>query len=140
MPGFGERFLARVTRIFDALRPGLVLERRNWTVTNTQALFAPRSVPVRAKAALIDPGQAGSALYIRMERQTLRRLPRTGGAVFTIRIWSHPLDALRLDPERLAAFDKAWRQAAPAFARYKGFGLYAPLVENFLNAAPSREG
>ena len=32
VPGFGERFLKRVVRIFDALGADAVLERRNWTV------------------------------------------------------------------------------------------------------------
>jgi len=43
-----------------------------------------------------------------MERQTLRRLPRTGGLLFTIRIWRHPLEDLCAHPERLAAFEAAW--------------------------------
>lgn len=134
VPGFDQRFLARVIRIFDGLRPGLVLERRNWTVTNTDVLFAPRSGPYRARVGEIAPQEAGGRLFVRMERQTLRRLPRTGGAVFTIRIWTHSLDALRADPARLAAFASAWRTAAPAFAAYKGFAIYAPLVEGFLRA------
>jgi hypothetical protein len=134
VPGFDRRFLTRVIRIFDGLRPGLVLERRNWTVANTDVLFAPRSGPYRARVAEIAPPDAGERLFIRMERQTLRRLPRTGGAVFTIRIWTHSLAALRADPERLAAFASAWRTAAPAFAAYKGFAIYAPLVESFLRA------
>lgn len=133
--GFGERFLTRVVRIFDGLRPDLVLERRNWTVVNSDQTFTPDSGPVRARIAGIAPDDAGRALHLRVERQTLRRLPRTGGALFTIRVWLAPLEALKTDPAALAAFARAWRDAAPAFRAYKRLDLYDPLVEGFLRAA-----
>ena len=71
-------------------------------------------------------------LNLRVERQTLRRLPLTGGALFTIRVWLAPLDSLRDDPARLAAFARAWRAATPELRAYKRFDLYDDLVEGFL--------
>jgi hypothetical protein len=130
--GFGERFLTRVQRIFEGLRPGLVLERRNWTVVNSAELHTPHSAPIRAQIAAIAPAEAGRELQVRVERQTLRRLPVTGGAVFTIRVWLAPLASLAEQPDRLAAFATAWRGATPAFRAYKHFELYDHLVEPFL--------
>ncbi|MGZ6038424.1 MAG: heme-dependent oxidative N-demethylase subunit alpha family protein, partial [Phenylobacterium sp.] len=130
--GFGDRFLVRVQRIFEGLRPGLVLERRNWTLLNSDALHTPSSAPIRARIGGIDPAQAGRALSLRVERQTLRRLPRTGGALFTIRVWLAPLGGLAGQPERLAAFTQAWRTATPELRAYKRFDLYDDLVESFL--------
>jgi hypothetical protein len=134
VPGFSERFLPRVVRIFDALRPDTVLERRNWTVMVGDDLFAPDGAAIRARIAGIDAAEAASALFVRVERQTLRRLPRTGGLVFTIRIWRHPLAALEADPARLAAFAQAWRGAGGDFRAYKRLALYDALVEAFLRA------
>ena len=133
--GFSARFLTRVERIFDALRPGLILERRNWTVLNSGALFTPDSAPIRATIDQISTEEAGLALYLRVERQTLRRLPRTGAALFTIRIWRAPLASLADDPDRLAAFARAWRTASQDFRNYKGFASYDALVAAFLRAA-----
>lgn len=130
--GFAERFLTRVTRIFDGLRPDLILQRRNWSVVNSSELFTPDPAPIRARIAALDPEAAGAELFIRAERQTLRRLPRTGGALFTIRVWLHPLDALASDPRRLAAFAHAWRTASQDFRAYKKLGLYDDLVAAFL--------
>ncbi|MDB5427922.1 MAG: hypothetical protein JWR43_1897 [Phenylobacterium sp.] len=138
--GFAERFLVRVQRIFDGLRPDLVLERRNWTLLNSDALHTPSSAPIRARIGEVDPVQAGGALNLRVERQTLRRLPRTGGALFTIRVWLAPLDSLRNDPHRLAAFARAWRAATPELRAYKRFDLYDHLVEGFLRQAGAPEG
>jgi hypothetical protein len=130
--GFAERFLVRVQRIFEGLRPGLVLERRNWTILNSPELHTPSSAPIRARIGGIDRGQAGAVLHLRVERQTLRRLPRTGGALFTIRVWLAPLADLAQEPARLAAFAQAWRGATPELRAYKRFDLYDDLVEDFL--------
>jgi hypothetical protein len=130
--GFADRFLVRVQRIFEGLRPGLVLERRNWTVLNSDALHTPNSAPIRARIGEIGAAEAGRRLHLRVERQTLRRLPRTGGALFTIRVWVAPLGALAADPERLAAFAQAWRAATPELRAYKRFDLYDDLVASFL--------
>ena len=134
VPGFADRFLVRVVRIFDALREGQVLERRNWTVMAGDDLFAPDGDAVRARIAGIAPEDAGAALFVRSERQTLRRLPTGGGLVFTIRVWRHPLAALDRDPARRTAFARAWRGAAADFRAYKRLGAYDGLVEAHLRA------
>jgi hypothetical protein len=130
--GFADRFLVRVQRIFEGLRQELVLERRNWTLLNSDALHTPASGPIRARIGEIGPAQAGRGLHLRVERQTLRRLPQTGGALFTIRVWLAPLSALSDEPERLVAFATAWRSATPELRAYKRFDLYDELVESFL--------
>ena len=133
--GFAERFLARVERIFEGLREDLVLERRNWTLLKSDALHTPDPAPIRARIPAIDPAEAGIVLRLRVERQTLRRLPRTGAALFTIRVWPTPLEALAADPRRLAAFARAWREAPEAFRAYKRLDLYDALVAAFLARA-----
>src|SRR5579863_2011358 len=132
VPGFADRFLTRVARIFDALAPDTVLERRNWTIMAGDDLFAPDGGAVRARIADIAPDKAGARLFVRVERQTIRKLPRTGAVVFTIRIWRHPLGALDAEPERLTAFARAWRGAGADFRGYKRLAVYDPLVEAFL--------
>jgi hypothetical protein len=135
--GFAERFLARVQRVFDGLRPDLVLERRNWTLLNSPELFTPQAAPIRARIPAIEPATAGQALNLRVERQTLRRLTG-GGAVFSIRVWLTPLEAL--SPHRLVAFAKAWREAPPAFRAYKRLDLYDDLMARFLANAGLEPG
>lgn len=126
--GFEDRLLARVTRIFDGLRDGLVLERRNWSVVSTPELHMPDPGPMRAAIPAIDPARAAQVLHVRCERQTLRRLPMTGGVVFTIRVWVNPLSDVAADPARLARFAQAWRTAHPDFRAYKRLELYDALV------------
>ena len=137
--GFGERLLPRVARIFDTLAPDTLVERRNWSVVASGDLFTPDAAPVRARQPLIAPEDAGRDLFLRMERQTLRRLPVTGGLLFTIRIWRHPLENLRATPERLEAFAAAWDRVMADegrdFRDYKGLAPLDGMVRVFL-AAP----
>lgn len=133
--GFEDRLLARVIRIFDGLRDGLVLERRNWSVVSSPELFLPDPAPMRAAIPAIDPARAAQALHVRVERQTLRRLPRTGGAVFTIRVWIDALSGIAEDPDRLARFAEAWRGAHPDFRAYKRLDLYDHLVARVIDDA-----
>lgn len=131
--GFETRLLARVTRVFDGLRDGLVLERRNWSLVSSPDLFAPDPAAMRAAIPAIDPADAAAVLHVRVERQTLRRLPRTGAVVFTIRVWLDPLSALAAEPARLARFARAWRTAAPDFRAYKRLELYDDLVARIID-------
>jgi hypothetical protein len=132
VPGFAERFLFRVRRIFDHLPVEDIVERRNWSVVAWRGLYAPEASEARRRALRQRPRQPGAGLYIRCERQTLRRLPQTGGLLFTIRIHLTPLRALAADPEAAAVFAQAWAAAPEDFRRYKGLDAVAPGVEAFL--------
>jgi hypothetical protein len=134
VPGFEDRFGSVVQRMFDRLPETAIVERRNWTVVNSDALHAPDVAAIRAQIPAIAPQDAATRLFLRMERQTLRRLPQTGGILFTIRIWRHNLKALRDRPEQLAAFARAWRGAPETFRAYKQLAPYDMLVEAFLRA------
>ena len=133
MTGFEDRLLARVTRVFDNLRDDLVLERRNWSVVSDANLFAPDPGPMRAAIRAIDPTTAAEVVQVRVERQTLRRLPVCGGVVFTIRVWIAPLSAIAAEPVRLARFAQAWRSAHPDFRAYKKLELYDDLIARVID-------
>lgn len=97
VPGFPGRMGEIVARIFDNLRPGQPVERLNWSIYGDDRLHHPESksdpherfppdAPVLARAT------------IRVERQTLTRLPGTGAILFTIRVFVDPLAALARHP------------------------------------------
>ena len=132
VPGANPGLVSRVSRMFDALRPGQVLERCNWTVQVSDARFTPSSAPLKVLAADTDEDDALDALYLRVERQTISKLPGTGAVVFTIRIVIDPLCAALPDAAHVAAFRAAWQGAEPALAAYKGWPAYERLVRTAL--------
>lgn len=132
VPGFETALLSRLGRIFDNLADDTILERRNWSVVSSPDLHMPDPAPMRAAIPAIDPAQAADVLRVRSERQTIRRLPRTGGVAFTIRVWITPLNEILANTERRAAFSRAWRTATADFRAYKRLDLYDDLIDALL--------
>lgn len=136
VPGFNDALLPRVARIFDHLQADQVLERRNWTVVNDPELFQPDPAPFRARLSSQTLDQIADSLFVRRERQTLRRAPETDAVLFTIRIWRERLDDLLASPERRAGFAAAWTtlmsETGAPFRTYKRLDLFDAAVRRRL--------
>lgn len=96
VPGYADFLAGRVARIFENLPADKPVWRMGWSLHPEDALHHP--VPSHWPQGALSP-------YIRLERQTLRRLPGSGDVLFTIRIHIDQVAALKLHPEgaRLAA-------------------------------------
>jgi hypothetical protein len=88
VPGFAGGMERRVTRIFDNLRAGAPVERFNWSIYDNDRLHHPLPSPT-----------ASDASFIRVERQTLMKMPRSGDILFTIRVLIDPLATFRTHPD-----------------------------------------
>lgn len=113
VPDYDDTLARRVNRVFEAIRVDRPLWRINWLVHPTHELHQP--VESAEKAAPLPEPTALGPLYLRTERQTLRRLPGSGAVVFGIKTSVTPIEALepavagglsraiaRLDPDTVA--------------------------------------
>ena len=132
VPGGAPGLASRIGRVFDCLRPGQVLERHNWTVQWGAERHTPSAAPWRAAAAAAPTGEAAAMLVERVERQAIRKLPRTGWIIFTIRIRLTPLVQRLASPDAAAAFAAAWAGSAPEVRDYKGWDLLERHVRHLL--------
>lgn len=135
VPGANPGMVGRIHRMFDALRPGQVLERFNWTVQPGADRFTPDQAPLKAKAAALPDDGALDALWFRVERQTISKLEATGDVIFTIRVAIDPLRAVLSEAEHAEAFRAAWDGIDPVLAEYKGWPHYQRLVRAALAEA-----
>lgn len=126
--GANPGMVGRVHRMFNALRPGQVLERFNWTVQPGTERFTPDQAPFKAKAAALPEEGALDALWLRVERQTISKLESTGDVIFTIRVSIDPLRAALAEAGHAEAFRAAWTGIDPVLADYKGWPHYQRLV------------
>ncbi len=78
---YDERVARGVQRVFDAMAPGRPLWRANNLVYDDPDLFQPRSEHARRS----KPGRGRT--WIRVEMQTLRKLPASNAVVFGIHTW-----------------------------------------------------
>ncbi|MDP3458190.1 MAG: DUF3445 domain-containing protein [Hyphomonas sp.] len=135
VPGANPGMVARIHRMFDAIQPGQVLERFNWTVQPGTARYTPSQAPFKEIAAGLPESGALDALWLRVERQTISKLAISGAVAFTIRVAIDPLRAALPDPAHVEAFRAAWVGIDPVLADYKGWPHYERLVRAALAEA-----
>ena len=105
VPGFGpgSRPAELINRMFDGLQ-GQAVERFNWSIQADDALYHPLSNVERIDRATNRPTRfpdddINAHAFIRVERQTLRKLPVSRDILFTIRIHLDPLKVLARHPD-----------------------------------------
>lgn len=101
--GPGTRQAQIMARMFDALRPETPMIRWNFSLYGDDRLFHPDVLgPGEAR---FGTGPRAEPVFLRVERQTLSKLPLTGAIAFSIRISLDPLTRLERHPEgaRIAA-------------------------------------
>lgn len=91
--GYAEQLASGVDRFIAGLVPGRIFGRCNWFIAATPALRWIAEPPEQAFAHVTHQN-AGETLFVRSERQTLRRLPETGAILFTIGVYVAPLGSL----------------------------------------------
>lgn len=75
---YDEDLQSPVDAVIARLHPDRPLWRVNWGVSNHPSLFQPDIPPATPE---MDP----ASMWVRVEWQTLRKLPETGAVLFTIR-------------------------------------------------------
>lgn len=130
VPGYAAQIGATVDATLQRLTPDRPVWRANWGIADDEALFQPSPPP--PLEGLDDPAEAAARLWLRVERQTLRRLPRTGVIVFTIRTFQTRLADLAGQAATAAGLLGAVTQLPPDVARYKNVAPYADAVLRWL--------
>ncbi len=92
-PGLSGTARGGRRQVHGELNSGTIYGRCNWFIAATGARRWIAGPPEIAFAH-VTADNAGETLFVRSERQTLRRLPRTGAILFTIGIYVEPLGAL----------------------------------------------
>jgi hypothetical protein len=98
---YDENIAKRVDRVFAAMQPDQAVWRANLLCYNDPELHQPRLEHERR------PFDRSLPTWVRVERQTLRRLGDSRAVVFTIHTWLVPLD--RLSPEQAATLPEIVR-------------------------------
>ena len=128
VPHYDDRLARPVDRFFTAMKIGPISSRMNWSLQISRDLFTPRRVSRKAAANNDDFHQ----LFLRIENQTLRKLPDTGCVVFTIRTHMLPMTLWQDDRDALQSMADMMQNMSPATKLYKGVPLYEPLVRRAL--------
>lgn len=119
----------------ERLPPNRPVWRLNWSFKHSPELDQTTRHAPRLKAELarlapaLTPATAGERLFVRVERQTLTRLPRSGAVLFTVRTFQNRLADEAADPTRAARMLAVLRTTPPGLLEYKSI---APFLEPLL--------
>jgi hypothetical protein len=126
---YADELAAKVDRFLERLPADRLAWRRNWSIHDDPMLFLPAETSRRA----VDERDVAWRLWLRSERQTLRRLPGTGAILFTIRTQQTMVGSLATRPDvagRVASSIRGW---SPELAAYKGAHADHPPLLSWLD-------
>lgn len=144
VPGFRTKLEKGMVSFFRRVQPSQPVVRNNYFIQVDDELAWSSSIG--SEDAETEGGQqqvegwssaqkhkAIEHHYFRSERQSLRRLPRSGGVVFTIRTYFEPVMEISREkgvPGRLASGVRSWGEDT---ARYKGRAMYGEVLLEYLD-------
>lgn len=141
VPGLESRLGTSIERFFGKLQPGVNsgVRRLNWGITRTSELYTPAGNHVYQDAEQ-DMGRAdevdAETCCLRVERQTLWKLPQTGAIAFGIKTYITPLKEIKAEGGAAAlieAIEGLGDEGAP-LATYKGRDVWGEKVLEYLRA------
>lgn len=134
VPLYADRLSKPVDRLIATLRDGKLVERINWSLADDPALFQPGGLHHRRDLnPTITPENAGTTLYLRIERQTLSPLPRSGTVLFGIRVHVYPIARIAADPPTAARLAAAVRALPDSMKSYKSIAPFETALLTYLD-------
>ncbi|OWP03569.1 hypothetical protein B2J93_7587 [Marssonina coronariae] len=139
VPGYKEKLEKGMVNFFRRVQPHGPVQRNNYFIQVDDSLPWSSSIGDEDGEEgtvgwfTAEKNKAIEHHFFRSERQTLRRLPRSGGVVFTIRTYFHPITEICEEPYvpgRLASAVRSWGDEV---SRYKGKERYQDVLLEYLD-------
>ncbi|ETN41196.1 uncharacterized protein HMPREF1541_03131 [Cyphellophora europaea CBS 101466] len=138
VPQYREKLEKGMMNFFRRLKPEEMVARNNYFMQVDEDLPWSHSIGDEDSTDVswntAEKNRAIEHHYFRSERQTLRRLPKSGGVVFSIRTYFHPVTEIAEEdfvPGRLASALRSWGDDV---SRYKGKEKYQDVLLEYLDA------
>lgn len=132
VPGYNPKLSRPVDALFAHLKPENPVWRINWTIVDTPELFLPPERDHQGSNHAIALTDAGEKLWLRLEKQTLRRLPQTGYILFGIHSYLQPLHRLRQQPLMATQLAQTISTMPEPMLAYKNLVAIRPALLGYL--------
>ena len=128
VPGYKEDIGKRVDEIFNKLPTERILERYNWSIYDDPKLFQP----VHSKPFVEFKVTKPNKLFLRVERQTIRKLPKYETVLFTIRVHVDPIESILNDKHSLKSLKMAVENLSGPMKEYKSINQFEKSLIDWL--------
>ena len=119
VPDYAQRLERPVDNMFSRLRADFPSLRFNWSLVDSPELYLSQDKQITGFDPAITADNAGQRLWLRVERQTLRRLTVSQGILFTIRTHIYPLAQVTQSAETAVQLSRAVQSLSPDMQIYK---------------------
>ena len=124
VPDYSEKLSRPVDSFFNRIDVDRPVWRVNWSLTTDPTMFQPVRQKHSASELPITSKNAGDQVYMRCERQTLRRLPDTGWILFTIKTYLDKVSKLHKYPKETQNLSSLLRSAPTSLLSYKNINHF----------------
>mgnify|MGYP003956604567 FL=1 len=134
VPFYKEQIQTTVNNFFNQMPCDEMYARRNWSLYDNSSLrHDGTGRPSKIASKTITSSNAGERLWLRVERQTLRKLKETGAILFTIRIHLRQLKHIVNFDGIASRLSKALLALPPEMQAYKQTDVFADSAQAYLN-------
>lgn len=137
VPQYKEKLEKGILNFFRRLKPRELYARNTYFIQVDEDIAWSHSIGNEDDPVVSwDTAQKNKAIehhHLRAERQTLRRLPKSGAIIFVVRTYFHPITEVAEEdyvPGRLASAIRSWGDDV---AHYKGRERYGEVLLEYLD-------
>ncbi|KAI0767107.1 hypothetical protein C8Q74DRAFT_1203421 [Fomes fomentarius] len=135
VPDFNKKLLMSVERTLKRFRPNQPFERSSWSIVDDRNLFWHNIASVPS----VDPSVHPKDLWLRIDHQTFRKLPRTNAIIFGVHPILHKIEDFADSPLVPALLERVHIDSDPALLKYKGTHKYDALLLPYLRELTQRQ-
>lgn len=137
VPYYEEKLKPSMERWFSKLQPCNPVERATWYMTWDHELYCSKIYHVAPGAAM--PPVLANKLVVRVERQTLRRLPKSQAIIFTNHPLFYSLDEMQDEPMVPSLLKKIFLEGPDKIIKSKRLDTLQPQVVPYLEKLIQRQ-
>ncbi|KAI0326339.1 hypothetical protein GY45DRAFT_1329059 [Cubamyces sp. BRFM 1775] len=127
VPDFNQKLLMSVERTLKRFKPNEPFERSSWNIMDDRNLFWHNIA-----SGLPDKDLRPQDLWLRIDHQTFRKLPRTNAIIFGVRPIMRRIEDLADSPLVPSLMEKVHTESAEHLLLYKGIAKYGDLLLPYL--------
>ncbi|KAL4995051.1 hypothetical protein BDV10DRAFT_203303 [Aspergillus recurvatus] len=139
VPHYAEKLQRSMNRFFKTLPAARPVVRNNYFIQLDDGLHwshrmgEQSGTEVASWATANSKGLTVDQIHFRSERQSLRRLPRSGAIVFTIRTYFEPVTTIAKEPHVPGRLAEAIRNWDETVSKYKGKSHWEHILLPYLD-------
>ncbi|KAI0554072.1 alpha-1,2-mannosyltransferase [Xylaria curta] len=119
VPDYKEKMQFSMDRFFSKMPTNKPIQRGSWDLAVDQPLYMPPGDPRVSHRDFQDKSLSRSRLHLRVDWQTLRRMPISGSIVFNFKALFTPLEEFRNEPYIPSLVLEILRHGKENMMRYK---------------------